>query len=691
MKSQRLAGCVRSAKNSFLLCLAALALAACGGGGGTQLVSGGIVGTGDSALVSSGAITAVGASRITVNAIQFATANAVVTLNGHPDAAGALKLGMVVTVQGLANADGTATAARISYQADVQGVVSGVDNAARSFVVLGQNVRTNSLTVFDGGSFATLVNQYVEVSGFRSTPGELLAARVEVRPQVVSGASLEVTGIIAALDPVARTFAIGMQVVDYSQVASAFLPSGLANGVTMRAIGTLTNSDGRLVATGVAVVAVALPAAESTKVELEGLVANHAGLASFTVNGQAVDARNAVFSGGTAADLVNGAKVQVGGRIVDGIVIATRIEFEAGVTATFDGTAQMIDAGAGTLVVAGQTFVVNATTQFEDKSAAALTSFALASLHVGDRVNIKAARTASSYLALRIERLDLAAPPEAAPTAKTEGTIANFVSIASFDVGARRVNASSARIVNGTAADLANGRRVEVEGVLSGATLMASRVGFAIETTLPPATVSIEGTIADFVSRASFSVAGQRVDASGASFENGSAADLANGRVVEVKGLASGATVVASNVSFRAAPAEATLEIEGRITDYVSNASFRVGGQSVDASRAQFKNGSISDLANGRRVHVKGALAGAVLKATMVEFEDAATLEGASAKGKVTDFVSIANFKVAGRSIDASAARFEGGTAADLRNGKEVEVDGTLVGAILKAARVAFD
>jgi hypothetical protein len=161
MNSQLLAGCVRSAMNSFLLCLVALVLAACGGGGGTQLVSGGIVGTGDSALVSSGAITAVGASRITVNAIQFATANAVVTLNGHPDTAGALKLGMVVTVQGLANADGTATAARISYQADVQGVVSGVDNVARSFVVLGQNVRTNSLTVFDGGSFATLVNQYV--------------------------------------------------------------------------------------------------------------------------------------------------------------------------------------------------------------------------------------------------------------------------------------------------------------------------------------------------------------------------------------------------------------------------------------------------------------------------------------------------------------------------------------------------
>ena len=615
---------LRAAKNSLLLLVVTVALAACGGGGGggTQWVSGGIVGTGDSALVSSGAITGLGAASITVNAVQFGTANTVVTLNGHAADAGALKLGMVVTVQGLANADGTATAARISYQADVQGVVSGVDNAARSFVVLGQNVQTNSLTVFDGGSFATVVNQYVEVSGFRSSPGELLATRVEVRPQAESGASLEVTGVIAGLDPATQTFAIGMQVVDYSQIAPASLPSGLANGVTTRASGTATSLDGRLVATDVSVVVVSLPGAESTKVELEGIVANRTGLASFTVNGQAIDARSAVFSGGTAVDLVNGARVEVKGRIVAGVVVATMIGFETGVTATFDGTVQMIDVGAGTVAVAGQTIIVNATTQFEDKSAAALTSFTLASLHVGDRVTIKAATITTSYLAVRIERLDLAAPPESAPTAKTEGTIANFVSVASFDVGARRVNASSARIVSGTVADLANGRRVKVEGVLSGATLLASRVTLVIEATVPPAAVSIEGTIANYVSRASFSVAGQRVDASGATFENGSAVDLANGRVVEVKGLASGATVIASKVSFKSAPAEATLELEGRITDFVSGANFRVSGQSVDASGARFKNGSISDLASGRKVHVKGTLARAVLKATTVEFDD---------------------------------------------------------------------
>jgi opacity protein-like surface antigen len=36
-----------------------------------------------------------------------------------------------------------------------------------AFTVLGQHVLTNAQTVFDGGTFDTLFNQYVEVSGFR--------------------------------------------------------------------------------------------------------------------------------------------------------------------------------------------------------------------------------------------------------------------------------------------------------------------------------------------------------------------------------------------------------------------------------------------------------------------------------------------------------------------------------------------
>lgn len=60
-----------------------LALAACGGGyGGVQLASGGIVGTGDAALVSVGTISALGPGSVTVNGVRFGTSGATIRVNG---------------------------------------------------------------------------------------------------------------------------------------------------------------------------------------------------------------------------------------------------------------------------------------------------------------------------------------------------------------------------------------------------------------------------------------------------------------------------------------------------------------------------------------------------------------------------------------------------------------------------------
>jgi hypothetical protein len=63
--------------------------------------------------------------------------------------------------------------------------------------------------------------------------------------------------------------------------------------------------------------------------------------------------------------------------------------------------------------------------------------------------------------------------------------------------------------------------------------------------------IEVKGTISSFVSRSNFVVAGRKIDASEASFEDGQASDLANGRSVEVKGVLAGGTVRASKVKFR--------------------------------------------------------------------------------------------------------------------------------------------
>jgi len=672
----------------------AAVLGACGGGGGAQFASGGIVGTGDASIISVGTISAFGTGTIIVNGASFATGSATVRVNGEAATVAALRIGMVVTVQGGARqSDGSVVANTIDYRPEIQGIVGGVDSAAQLFTVLGQRVHTDRLTVFDGGTFATLLNQYVEVSGFRSSPGEMLATRVEIRPSVVAGAPLEVTGIVALLDPAAKTFYIGAQLVDYAQTPSAFVPPGLVNGAVARAKGTVIGAGDRLVATEIGLVASTLPAPESAQVEIEGLITHYAGLASFRVSGQTVDGRGATFEGGSAAALVDGVKVEVEGRLTQGVVVATRIEIEAeAATVVIDGLAEAVDVATGSVTVSGQRVTTTSGTQFEDRSTAALRDFGLAAIVVGDRLSISATNGAGGLVAKRIERLDRSTPPDSAPDASAEGLISGFVSVAEFYVGAQKVNASSATFFEGTSGNLANGRRVEVEGVLSGSVLLATKVTFKSEDdSTPTGSIEVEGTISSFASVSSFVVAGQKVDASSASFSGGTAGNLADGVRINVKGVLNGGVVIATSVEIESPSTATTIEVEGLISGFVSVANFTVSGQRIDASTATIKNGTAADLANGRDCTVQGTVVGGVLQATVVELEDAPELEGAKVEGTITNFVSTSNFKVAGRTVDASSASFAHGTAADLANGKEVKVEGSLVGIVLTASKVEFD
>ena len=663
--------------------IATAMLAACGGG--DQVASGGIVGTGIS-ISSVGTISAIGS--VTVNGVRFTTTNASLSINGSPAPESELKVGMVVTVQGQVLPDGTATANSVDARTEVKGIVTGVDNAARAFTVLGQRLRTDQLTVFSGGTFDTLLNQYVEVSGFRGAPGDLLATRVEIRPTIAPGAPLEVTGTVAAFDPAGKTFAIGAQVVDFSQVGAAFLPSGLANGGIADVRGTMVGTGGRLVASDIRLVSTVVPGSENSKVEIEGVVTDFASMASFRVNGQSIDGRGATLTGGTTATLGNGAKVEVEGQLAQGVVVASKIQIEQEAEITLDAKVETVDASG--LTLSGQRFNVTATTQYEDRSAVAMRDFSLAAIHVGDRLSVRAARSAAGLVATRIVRLDASAPPDSGSATKAEGVITDFVSVASFRVAGRKVNASSAKFEGGIAGDLRDGRRVDVAGVLSGDVLLATAVAFTVDDATPPASGGVEGTITDFISQARFKVDGQLVDAMQALFANGGAADLANGRRVGVVGTMTGGVLVAAKVEFKSAPPATQLEVEGAITDYISVASFKVAGQPVDASAAAISSGTAADLANGRKIGAVGTLSGGVLRAARVEIKDAPELTEASVKGAITNFVSVANFTVAARNVDASAATFEHGSAANLANGRQVEIEGKLKGSVLVAKQVSF-
>jgi hypothetical protein len=100
---------------------------------------------------------------------------------------------------------------------------------------------------------------------------------------------------------------------------------------------------------------------------------------------------------------------------------------------------------------------------------------------------------------------------------------------------------------------------------------------------------------------------------------------LADNQYVEVRGTLTGTAIDATSVELKGEgfmDAE-YVSIEGIITDYISNGDFRVAGQRVDASVAEFVPVSlVGNLSDGVEVEVDGAIQGGVLMASRVEAED---------------------------------------------------------------------
>jgi len=76
------------------------------------------------------------------------------------------------------------------------------------------------------------------------------------------------------------------------------------------------------------------------------------------------------------------------------------------------------------------------------------------------------------------------------------------------------------------------------------------------------------------------------------------------------------------------------------------------------------------------------------LTATQIRFKIEEVQGEAEVEGYISNFVSLSNFRVSGQIVDASAATFENGSAADLANGVKIAAKGRISSGILKAAKV---
>jgi len=302
-------------------------LASCGSNGGTTVAGGGVGGTG----ISSGPISGFGS--VFVNSVEFSTTGAEITKEGNPSDQSELRVGMIVTVQGSFDENGTTgTASKIDFLDNLEGPVQIIGNGA--LLVLWQSVTVNAGTKYEGvNGFGDLqTGNVIEVSGFPQTDGSMLASYIELKSASYNpGDEIEVKGTISHLDTNVSTFKIGDLVIDYSSATLKDLPGGaLTNGISVEAKSLSDVSGGVLTATEIEGLESGISASAGSRVELEGFVTQFVSATDFGVNGQPVSTTMATqYEHGSSSNLAQGIRVEVEGTLdTAGTLIARKISFE---------------------------------------------------------------------------------------------------------------------------------------------------------------------------------------------------------------------------------------------------------------------------------------------------------------------------------------------------------------------------
>jgi hypothetical protein len=182
------------------------------------------------------------------------------------------------------------------------------------------------------------------------------------------------------------------------------------------------------------------------------------------------------------------------------------------------------------------------------------------------------------------------------------------------------------------------------------------------------------------------------------SFKKGGASDLAPGRSIKVKGEPQGTQFAAEEIQFMDTVSDPfVFELEGTATN-VRPASVSVDGRVVALAptTVYVRDGSpvaASELANGIAVEISAVRVASGLVAVQVEIKTPA-LGAFEVRGIISErMASSAEFKVGSQRVSVAgnpqvipASR----TLADIRNGTDLEVTGTVANGLLTASRVRF-
>ena len=301
----------------------AVSLAGCGGGASSGGAVAG-VSSGGTGSFSTGPISGFGS--IIVGGVRFddSKASSIVDIDDdNRDLRNQLKLGMVVRVKGKPKNGTSADAETIEVRSELLGPVDSVDTTNKQLKVLGQTVNVTTTTFFEDGvaGLASLANNdMVEIHGFVDPVNNAMTATRIERKLLANVKAFKLQGTISAFD--ATTFKIGELVIGFATPIDVPTSLVLANGLLVRVRLEPTLATGTRKALKIRLVEVEI--AERDEAEIEGTITVFTPTSRFSVNGQPVDASDAVVPAG----LKLGDRVEVEGRLLNGVLVAKQVKLD---------------------------------------------------------------------------------------------------------------------------------------------------------------------------------------------------------------------------------------------------------------------------------------------------------------------------------------------------------------------------
>jgi Domain of unknown function (DUF5666) len=303
---------------------ATVTLAACGGGGDSDSPP---PAASASTTYASGTISGLGS--IIVGGVRYDDSRArVEDEDGNLRSNRDLKLGMSVQVQASSvnDSNSTAEASMVRFGAELKGPVASIDAAAQTLKILDQTVLVTPQTVFElglAGFAAIAVSDILEVHAqFDGATGRYTATRIEKED---NANEYRLRGLVSALDAAAKTFKIGDATINYATATE--VPAALANGQRVRVRLQTAKVNDQWVATQVRNGMKRVE--DHADARVRGAITVFTSATSFEVQGLVIDATNAEVRP-NASRLALGAMVDVRGRIVDGKLVASRVQVRGG-------------------------------------------------------------------------------------------------------------------------------------------------------------------------------------------------------------------------------------------------------------------------------------------------------------------------------------------------------------------------